>query len=72
MSWARATTARVHQRREDGAAADAPGRFEDMTTTIYGTAEFRNHRVSERLSFRTIEFQNRSVSSTATVKGEPQ
>jgi hypothetical protein len=43
MSWASATTARVHQRREDGAATDAPELFEDMSTTIYGTVEFRNH-----------------------------
>jgi len=35
-----------------------------MTTTIYGTVEFRNPRVSEHPSFRTGAFQNRSVSST--------
>jgi len=41
MSWASATTARVHQRREEGVATESPVRFEDMRTTIYGTVEFR-------------------------------
>ncbi|GAA4742417.1 hypothetical protein GCM10025783_12250 [Amnibacterium soli] len=47
ISWARATTASVHQRREDGAAASgeaAGGAAEGeevMAGSIYGTEQFR-------------------------------
>src|SRR3954463_9785888 len=56
ISWASATTASVHQRRGDGGATESPARFEDMTTTIYGTVEFRNHRVSEPAGSRTTAY----------------
>jgi hypothetical protein len=45
MSWARATTLRVHHRREWGAvvllASDEAGIVVDMNATLYDTVEFR-------------------------------
>jgi hypothetical protein len=45
MSWARATTLRVHQRRECGTgvlvAVDGAGMVLDINATIYDTLEFR-------------------------------
>ncbi len=48
MSCARPTVARVHQRREEGAAAgETDGEVEDMDENIYETDQFRIRKVSE-------------------------